>query len=136
MKITVEAVVKAPLQKVWDTFIDPEDVKQWNTASDDWHTTHSTVDFREGGKFLSRMEAKDGSEGFDFEGTYTRIVPGKLMEYRLSDGREVVAEFIESDDGVLVRNTFDAEDVYPAEVQREGWQAILDNFRRYVEAKE
>jgi len=94
------------------------------------------VDFREGGKFLSRMEAKDGSEGFDFEGTYTRIVPGKLMEYRLSDGREVVAEFIESDDGVLVRNTFDAEDVYPAEVQREGWQAILDNFRRYVEAKE
>jgi len=136
VKITVEAVVKAPLQKVWDTFIDPEDVKQWNTASDDWHTTHSTVDFREGGKFLSRMEAKDGSEGFDFEGTYTRIVPGKLMEYRLSDGREVVAEFIESDDGVLVRNTFDAEDVYPAEVQREGWQAILDNFRRYVEAKE
>lgn len=135
MKITVETVVKSPLQKVWDAWKDPSDIVQWNAASDDWHTTHSTVDLREGGKFLSRMEAKDGSEGFDFEGTYTRIVPGKVVEYRMSDGREVVVEFIESADGVLVRNTFDAENVFPAEVQRQGWQAILDNFRRYLEAK-
>lgn len=135
MKITVEAVVNSPLQKVWDAWKDPEDIVQWNAASDDWHTTHSTVDLREGGKFLSRMEAKDGSQGFDFEGTYTRIVPGKVVEYRLTDGREVVVEFIESENGVLVRNTFDAEQVYPAEMQRQGWQAILDNFRRYVEAK-
>lgn len=135
MKITVEAVVNSPLQKVWDAWKDPEDIVQWNAASNDWHTTHSTVDLREGGKFLSRMEAKDGSQGFDFEGTYTRIVPGKVVEYRLTDGREVVVEFIESENGVLVRNTFDAEQVYPAEMQRQGWQAILDNFRRYVEAK-
>jgi len=91
MKITVETVVKAKLNKVWDAWNSPADIKQWNAAQDDWHTTRSTVDLREGGKFLSRMEAKDGSEGFDFEGTYTRIVPHKTIEYRMSDGREVTA---------------------------------------------
>src|SRR5918996_1505503 len=101
--------------------------------SDDWHTTHSTVDLREGGKFSARMEAKDGSEGFDFEGTYTRIVPSKLIEYRMSDGREVKVEFKPQGGGVLVKETFDAETENTADLQRQGWQAILDNFAKHVE---
>lgn len=135
MKITVETVVQATLNTVWDAWNNPEDIKQWNAAQDDWHTTRSTVDLREGGKFLSRMEAKDGSMGFDFEGTYTRIVPHKIIEYRMSDGREVEVEFVERAGGVLVKTTFDAETENPPELQRTGWQAIQDNFGRYVEAK-
>ena len=135
MEITVETVVDAKLNRVWEAWNNPADIKQWNTAQDDWHTTRSTVDLREGGKFLSRMEAKDGSAGFDFEGTYTRIVPDNTIEYRMSDGREVKVEFVERAVGVLVKVTFDAETENPPEVQRTGWQAILDNFGRYVEAK-
>ena len=135
MQITVETVVHARPDEVWDAWITPADIKQWNTAQGDWHTTRSTVDLREGGKFLSRMEAKDGSEGFDFEGTYTRIVPHKTIEYRMSDGREVKVEFVERPAGVLVRETFDAETENPPELQRTGWQAILDNFARHVQAK-
>jgi uncharacterized protein YndB with AHSA1/START domain len=135
MKITVETVVKAELDKVWDAWNNPADIKQWNTAQADWQTTRSTVDLREGGKFLSRMEAKDGREGFDFEGTYTRVVPRKTIEYRMSDDREVEVEFVERADGVLVKETFDAESANPPELQRTGWQAILDNFCRHVEAK-
>lgn len=136
MKITVETVVKAQLNKVWDAWNNPADIKQWNTAQEDWHTTRSSVDLREGGKFLSRMEAKDGSVGFDFEGTYTRIVPKQAIEYRMSDGREVQVEFVERPGGVLVKNTFDAETENTPELQRQGWQSILDNFGRYVEAKD
>src|ERR671914_2982062 len=135
MKITVETVAKADLNQVWDAWNNPADIKQWNTAQDDWHTTRSTVDLREGGKFMSRMEAKDGSEGFDFEGTYTRVVPHKTVEYRMSDGREVKVEFVERAEGILVKETFDAETENPPEMQRTGWQAILDNFRRHVEAQ-
>lgn len=135
MKITIETVVRSELDKVWDAWNNPEDIKQWNSAQDDWHTTESMVDLREGGKFSSRMEAKDGSVGFDFEGTYTRIVPGEMIEYRMSDGREVTVEFIGRADGVAVKETFDAETENPPELQREGWQAILDNFGRHVEAK-
>ena len=135
MKITVETTVKAELNKVWDAWNNPEDIRQWNTAQDDWHTTRSSVDLREGGKFLSRMEAKDGSVGFDFEGIYTRVVPQSAIEYRMSDGREVHVEFVERPGEVLVKETFDAENENPPEMQRTGWQAILDNFRRYVEAK-
>ena len=135
MKITVETLVKAELDKVWDAWSNPEDIKQWNSAQEDWHTTRSTVDLREGGRFLSRMEAKDGSAGFDFEGTYTRVVPRKAIEYRMSDGREVQVEFDDRDDGVLVKTTFDAETENPPEMQRQGWQAIQDNFGRHVEAK-
>ena len=120
---------------MWNAWNTPADIKQWNSAQDDWHTTESTVDLREGGKFSSRMEAKDGSEGFDFEGTYTRVVPRKAIEYRMSDGREVSVEFVPQADGVLVRETFDAETENPAELQRQGWQAILDNFGRHVEAR-
>jgi uncharacterized protein YndB with AHSA1/START domain len=135
MKITVETQVTAPLNKVWAAWNNPADIKQWNSAQDDWHTTKSTVDLREGGKFTSRMEARDGSSGFDFEGTYTRVVPQKAIEFRMDDGREVQVEFAERGKDVVVKETFDAETENPPEVQRQGWQAILDNFRRHVEAQ-
>ena len=136
MKITIETLVRADLNTVWAAWNNPEDIKQWNAASDDWHTTQSTLDLREGGKFSSRMEAKDGSAGFDFEGTYTRIVAQKIIEYRLGDGRDVKVEFAEGADGVLVRETFESESKTDREHQRRGWQAILDNFARHVEAKD
>jgi uncharacterized protein YndB with AHSA1/START domain len=135
VKITVETAVKAPIEKVWESWNNPADIKQWNSAQDDWHTTQSEVDLREGGKFSARMEAKDGSSGFDFEGTYTRIVPRKAIAFEMSDGREVEVEFLERPGEVLVKETFEAETENPAEMQREGWQAILDNFGRHVEAK-
>ena len=134
MKITIEALVKASPQKVWDTWNNPADIKQWNSPSEDWHTTNSTVDLREGGKFLSRMEAKDGSAGFDFEGEYTRVVPQDVIEYRMGDGREVRTQFVQQGDRTQIKTEFDAETENSAEMQREGWQAILDNFRRHVEA--
>lgn len=135
MKITVQTLVNADSATVWDTWNTPEHIERWNTAQEDWHTTSSTVDLREGGTFSSRMEAKDGSAGFDFEGTYTRVVPKELVEYRMSDGREVKVEFVERPGGVLVTETFDAETENSPELQRRGWQAILDNFARYTEAK-
>jgi uncharacterized protein YndB with AHSA1/START domain len=135
MKITIETRVKADLNAVWAAWNNPRDIKRWNAASDDWHTTQSSVDLREGGRFSARMEAKDGSAGFDFEGTYTRIVPRKLIAYRLTDGRDVTVEFAERRDEVLVKETFEAETENEPELQRQGWQAILDNFARYVEAK-
>jgi uncharacterized protein YndB with AHSA1/START domain len=133
VKITVQTVVKAGLERVWEAWSDPEDIKRWNAASEDWHTTSCSVDLREGGRFSSRMEAKDASEGFDFEGSYTRVVPRALIEYRMSDGREVRVEFKALPDGVAVTETFDAETENPAELQRQGWQAILDRFARHVE---
>jgi uncharacterized protein YndB with AHSA1/START domain len=135
VKITIETLVRADPGKVWEAWNTPADIMQWNAASDDWHTTASSVDLRGGGTFRARMEAKDGSAGFDFEGTYTRVVPGRRVEYRMSDGREVRVEFAERPDGVLVTETFDAEAENSADLQRQGWQAILDNFARHVEAK-
>lgn len=133
MTITVETTVNAPIAKVWDAYVTPEDIMQWNAASDDWHTTKSTVDLREGGLFRSRMEAKDGSFGFDFEGTYTKIIPHELIEYSMGD-RQAKVEFQPEGDAVKVRVTFDADGENPEEMQRQGWQAILDNFKRHVEA--
>jgi uncharacterized protein YndB with AHSA1/START domain len=135
MKITVETVVNANLNDVWKAWSNPDDIVQWNSPAAEWHTTRSTVDLREGGRFLARMEAKDGSAGFDFEGTYTRVVPNEVIDLRLGDGREVNVEFIEREGGVLVKETFDAETENPPEMQRAGWQAILDNFGRYVAAR-
>ena len=132
MKITVETVVDADLRDVWNTWNNPDDIVQWNSPSNDWHTTRSAVDLREGGKFSARMEAKDGSAGFEFEGVYTRVVPNKIIDFRMSDGREVNVEFDDREDGVVVRETFDAETENSAEMQRAGWQAILDNFGRHV----
>ena len=135
MKITVETAVKAPLNAVWAAWNNPEDIKKWNSAQEDWHTTKSHVDLREGGKFSARMEAKDGSVGFDFEGIYSRVVPKKAIEFLMSDGRKVKIEFVERNGEVLVKETFDAESENTPELQRQGWQAILDNFARHVEAK-
>jgi uncharacterized protein YndB with AHSA1/START domain len=133
MKITVETTVNAPVAEVWRAYTTPEDITQWNAASDDWHTTKSTVDLRVGGAFTSRMEAKDGSFGFDFDGTYTRVVPDELIEYAFGD-RTGKVEFVTASKGVVVRVTFDAETEYSIEQQRQGWQAILSKFARHVEA--
>jgi uncharacterized protein YndB with AHSA1/START domain len=134
MKITVTAVVRAPLAKVWDAYTTPEDIVCWNAASDDWHTTSATVDLRPGGKFSSRMEAKDGSMGFDFAGEYTQIVPQRLIECEFG-GRASTIAFEETGEGVRVTVTFDSEPSHSEEQQRTGWQAILDNFKRHVEAR-
>jgi len=131
MKISVETTVDAPIEKVWNAYTTPEDIKQWNAASGDWHTTAASVDLREGGAFSSRMEAKDGSMGFDFSGTYTRIVEQRLIEYSFGD-RAAQVEFSETPDGIRVQVTFDSESSHSEEQQREGWQAILNNFNSYV----
>lgn len=133
MKINVETTVAAPIEVVWRAYTTPEDIKKWNAASDDWHTTAATVDLRVGGAFSSRMEAKDGSMGFDFAGTYTNIVEHKLIEYSFGD-RVAQVEFTDSPNGVRLRVTFDSESTHSVEQQRDGWQAILDNFTRLVEA--
>jgi len=133
MKITVETIVKAPIDQVWRAYTTPEDIIQWNAASADWHTTKAAVDLRVGGAFASRMEAKDGSMGFDFAGTYTKIVEHELIEYSFGD-RAARIKFADGPHGVRVRVTFDSESTNPVEVQRGGWQAILNNFTRYVES--
>src|SRR4051812_8360462 len=134
MKITVETIVNAPIAEVWRAWTTPDDIKQWNTASPDWHTTSASVDLRVGGAFSSRMEAKDGSMGFDFAGTYTKIEPQRLIEC-LFGGRQSQIVFSETSAGVKVQVTFETEPSHSLEQQRGGWQAILDNFRRHVEGK-
>ncbi len=136
MKIRVESIVNADMESTWKAWNSPNDINQWNAASDDWRTANSVVDLSVGGKFCYRMEAKDGSMGFDFAGTYTRVVEHKLIEYALEDGRTVSVEFEEVEGGVKVTETFDVEDEHSAEQQRQGWQSILDRFKKYVEAKE
>ncbi len=131
MKISVSTVVIAPIHEVWRAYTTPEDIKAWNTASPDWHTTSASVDLRPGGKFSSRMEAKDGSFGFDFAGEYNKVVPHQLIEYTFGD-RVGVVEFRESEAGVTVIVTFDGEPTHSEEQQRSGWQAILDSFSRHV----
>lgn len=134
MKITVSTIVAAPLRDVWQAYTTPEDIESWNTASPDWHTTSASVDLRPGGKFSSRMEAKDGSFGFDFAGEYTRVEPLEVIEYVFGD-RVGLVEFAQTADGVAVTVTFDSETTFPEEQQRAGWQAILDNFSRHVVGK-
>ncbi|MBK9609301.1 MAG: SRPBCC family protein [Betaproteobacteria bacterium] len=133
MKITIEKLVKAPIEAVWRAWTTPNDIKQWNAASADWHTTTASVDLRVGGDFSSRMEAKDGSMGFDFAGTYTKVQEHRLIEASLGD-RVLLVEFDVGPDGVIVRETFDAESTHSIEQQRDGWQSILDNFARHVES--
>jgi uncharacterized protein YndB with AHSA1/START domain len=134
MKITVSTLVNAPLRDVWIAYTTPDDIKAWNAASSDWHTTSASVDLRPGGKFSSRMEAKDGSYGFDFAGEYTRVEPHRVIEYVFGD-RTAVVEFAQAPSGVTVTVTFDGEATHSEEQQRSGWQAILDNFARYVKGK-
>ncbi|MGA8514823.1 MAG: SRPBCC family protein [Burkholderiaceae bacterium] len=135
MKITVETTVHASAQEVWRAWTTPQDIMQWNAASDDWHTPRASVDLRVGGTFTSRMEARDGSMGFDLKGTYTRIVPQQFIEFALEDARLVQVEFVATPGGVTVRETFDAEGTHTTDQQRQGWQAILDNFARHVEKR-
>lgn len=134
MRISVETTVTAPIEAVWHAYTTPEDIVQWNSASDDWHTTKASVDLREGGAFSSRMEAKDGSFGFDFAGTYTRVVVHHWLEYSFGD-RQASVEFIATPPGVNVKVAFDGEDSHSVEQQRSGWQAILNNFKRHVESQ-
>jgi uncharacterized protein YndB with AHSA1/START domain len=134
MKITVETNVSAPVEQVWSAYTTPEDIKKWNAASDDWQTTAATVDLREGGKFSSRMEAKDGSMGFDFAGTYTKVIQHKLIEYAFG-ARTAQVYFMPGPTSVAVRVTFDSEPTHSIEQQRGGWQSILERFARYVDAK-
>lgn len=134
--ITIQTRINATLQAVWDAWTTPKDIQQWNSASDDWHTPHAEVDLREGGHFLSRMQSRDGRMGFDFTGTYTEVHAPHVLAYVMDDGRQARITFDAHADGVvIVRESFDAEATHSIEQQQAGWQAILDNFRRYVESK-
>lgn len=131
--ITVQSTVKAPVEKVWAFWTEPEHIKKWNSASPDWHTPHAENDLRTGGSFSSRMEARDGSFGFDFAGVYDSVVPHKHIAYTIGDGRKVTIDFIPEDNDTLVSETFEAESTNPVEMQRNGWQSIMDNFKKYTE---
>jgi uncharacterized protein YndB with AHSA1/START domain len=135
MKISIETEVKAPLSNVWDAWVTPEDITSWNFAIDEWCCPKAEINLQEGDKFSYRMEAKDGSMGFDFEGRFTEIKPHKSICYELEDSRVVTVEFSETTSGVRVIQTFEAEDENSAEQQRQGWQSILNNFKKHVEAK-
>jgi len=134
-KITVQAIINAPVEKVWKYWTTPDDIIKWNNASPDWHTTHAVNDLRLWGKFSSRMEAKDGSMGFDFSGVYKNVILHKQIEYTLDDQREVTISFSSSDGKTKISETFEAEDTNSIELQKFGWQAIMDNFKKYVETK-
>lgn len=133
--ITIQATIKAPVEKVWELWTVPEHVVQWNNASDDWHTPKAENDLKPGGNFMFRMEAKDGSEGFDFSGTYDEVKAKELIAYTMGDGRKVKAIFKENAGETTVTETFEAENINSIEMQRSGWQSILDNFKKYVEKK-
>lgn len=133
--ITVKSLISAPIEKVWKCFVTPADIERWNTASDDWHTPKASNDFVVGGTFSYRMESRDGTAGFDFNGAYTKIEKHALISYVIGDGRKVTVEFKDKKGKTEVIETFDPENENPLEMQRGGWQAILDNFKKYVEAK-
>lgn len=132
--ITVEAIINTPVEKVWKLWTDPKHIIHWNNASDDWHTPKAENDLRVGGKFLSRMEAKDGSSSFDFTGEYSRIDHLKQIEYAIADGRKVQISFVSNGAKTTVIETFETEQENTIELQQNGWQAILESFKRYVEA--
>ncbi len=132
-KITIETTVKAPVAKTWKFWTEPNHIKNWNNASDDWHTPHAENDLRKGGKFTSRMEAKDGSFGFDFSGVYNEVREHEYIEFTLDDDRKVQISFNELGDETKVIETFEAEETNSTELQKSGWQAILDNFKKYTE---
>ncbi|TPD65734.1 SRPBCC family protein [Flavobacterium microcysteis] len=131
--ITVETTVKAPISKAWQGFTEPQHIMNWSFASEDWHTPEAENDLRVGGKFRTKMAAKDGSMAFDFEGEYTDVINLKKIEYVMGDGRRVSISFEDLGDGVKVSETFDPENTHPVEFQKAGWQAIMDNFKKYTE---
>lgn len=132
--ITVKNLVKAPVDKVWRMWTSPEHITRWNYASEEWHSPTAENDLRPGGRFVSRMEAKDGSMGFDFEGIYDEVKPNQLIKYSLEDGRKVEVIFENKGEETLVTESFEAESTHSLEMQQEGWQAILNNFKGYVES--
>ena len=132
--ISIEATADAPVAKVWKMWNSPEDIMQWNSAHPSWHCPSSENDPREGGRFKNRMEAKDGSFGFDFEGTYDKVELHKEISYTMGDGRSATTLFSEQNGKTRIHTTFDAETTNDAEFQKQGWQAILDNFVKYVES--
>ena len=131
--ISVNAVVRAAKKKVWESWTLPEHITKWCYASEDWHTPYAENDVRAGGKFCSRMAARDGSMEFDFTGRYDIIAPESYIEYTTDDGRKVTVDFVEERDGIHIAETFEAEDINPLEMQKAGWQAILDSFKKYTE---
>ncbi|HKH59518.1 MAG TPA: SRPBCC family protein [Flavitalea sp.] len=133
-QITVQSTVKAPVEKVWQYWTAPEHITKWNNASDDWHTPFAQNDVRVGGKFLSRMEAKDKSMGFDFGGVYDEVKPNERIVYTMDDGRRVSVDFTSNGNETRVSEIFEAEDTHSIEMQQGGWQNILDNFKKHVES--
>ena len=133
--ITIEATINAPVEKVWKFWTEPEHIKQWNNASDDWHTPKAENDLRVGGKFSSRMEAKDGSFGFDFGGVYDKVKTNELIAYTLGDDRKVKIIFTSQGNSTKVTEAFEAESENAIDLQKTGWQAILNNFKKYTETK-
>jgi uncharacterized protein YndB with AHSA1/START domain len=134
-KITVEVTISAELEHVWEFWTNPEHIKKWNNATTDWHTTYAENDLKVGGTFLSRMEAVDGSFAFDFTGKYDNVMLKELIEYTLDDNRKVQINFAGNDNETTILETFEAESENPKEMQKEGWQLILNNFKNYVESK-
>lgn len=131
--ITVETVVNKPMNQIWEKWTLPEHIMNWNNASDDWYTPAAENDLRAGGTFTYKMAAKDGSFSFDFGGVYDEVILNRSIAYTLGDGRKVVIRFIEEAEGVKIIETFEAEDSNSPEMQKSGWQAILDSFKRYAE---
>ncbi|WP_308637891.1 SRPBCC family protein [Paenibacillus silvisoli] len=133
-RVTIETTVQAPVEKVWELWTEPTHITQWNSPSEDWHTPHAENDLRVGGKFTSRMEAKDGSFGFDFGGVYDDVKTHEAIVYTIGDDREVQIQFIGEGGATKVIETFETETMNAVEMQRAGWQAILDNFKKYAES--
>lgn len=131
--ITVETTIKSTIENVWNLWTTPEDIKQWNNPSEEWHTLKVENDLKDGGKFLFRMESKDGADGFDFSGTYDKVILNKLIEYTLDDGRKTINEFIQNKNSVTITETFEPEAKTPLDVQKEFCQGVLGNFKKYVE---
>jgi uncharacterized protein YndB with AHSA1/START domain len=133
-RITVESVVNAPVEKVWQYWNQPEHITKWCSASDDWHAPKAENDLKVGGNFSTRMEAKDGSFGFDFGGVYDEVKANELIEYTMGDGRKVEVHFTANGNETSIVETFDAENTHSVEMQQGGWQAILNNFKKYIES--
>lgn len=134
-RITIQTKISAPIDKVWEFYTQPKHITKWNFANDEWCCPNAKNDLQKGGEFDLRMEAKDGSMGFNFTGKYEKLQPNKLISYKIADGRNVDVEFITKENDVHLKQTFDAEGTNSDEQQRNGWQAILENFKKYTEAK-
>jgi uncharacterized protein YndB with AHSA1/START domain len=132
--ITIETTVNAPVEKAWKSWNEPEHITKWNFASDDWHTPYAKTELRPGGNFSARMEAKDGSMGFDFHGVYDEVVEHKIIRYTMGDGRKVRVDFTPKENSTHIVESFEAEETHSLEMQKGGWQAILDNFKKYTES--